>query len=366
VCDGEQSGRPVKELFADAYPGQTFISWKYSNAHMYSHPKPVFEELWGAWEGVDLTATKVTYTVRNDDIHTLRWGDPEYVREYIMNMRKPYVHGFYWGADGYIWATDFQHADGGHKRWTYDFERHWYQFALWGRVGYNPELPEATWQAHFRARYGRAGDDLFAGLKASSKIVPAVSRLFWINYDFQWHPESCLSIYGYRTIKDFVDGEPMPGSGVVGIPEYARAVHEGRHVPGVTPPEIISLLGEAARLTGDRCDAVRQLLGPEEIDGDLECLLLDLEAWANLGSYYERKFHAALCLAQFRLTGDESSRAEAVDSLTRARESWARLGAVWARHYRPYLMTRTKLTFGWPLYTDHVEKDIEIAKAFRQ
>lgn len=355
----QQSGRPVKELFADKYPGQTFISWKYSNAHMYSHPEPAFEQLWGAWEGVDLNAAKVTYTVRNDDIHTLRWGDPEYVREYIMHMKKPYVHGFYWGADGYIWGIDFQHADGGHKRWTYDFERHWYQFALWGRMGYNPELPEATWQAHFRKRYGRAGGDLFAGLKAASKIVPAVSRLFWINYDFQWHPESCLSVYGYKTIMDFVDGEPMPGSGVMSIREYARAVRENRVPEAVTPPEIVDLLHQSATRAVSACEAVRAALRPEEIDGDLECLLLDLAAWGCLGSYYQEKFSAAIALAQ-------SDTRSAVDCLARARTHWLELSAIWSRHYRPYLMTRTKLTFGWPLYIDHVEKDIEIAKAFTQ
>ena len=26
-----------------------------------------------------------------------------------------YVHGFYWGADGYIWGMDFQHVDFKHK-----------------------------------------------------------------------------------------------------------------------------------------------------------------------------------------------------------------------------------------------------------
>ena len=95
---------------------------------------------------------KVTYTVRNDDILTFRWGDPEYVRQYTLNMKKPYVHGFYWGADGYLWGKDFQHAPKGHKHWEYEFERRWFEFALWGRMTYNPEIPDDLWRARFRHR----------------------------------------------------------------------------------------------------------------------------------------------------------------------------------------------------------------------
>ena len=359
-----QSGRSVKELFVDEYPGQTYISWKYSNAHMYSHPKPMFEKLWGVWDEVNLDEIKVTYTVRNDDVHTLRWGDPAYVRAYVENMKRPHVQGFYWGADGYIWGDDFQHAPGGHKRWTYDFQRQWFQFALWGRTSYNPTIPEDLWRRRFLLRYGAAGAELYAGLQAGSKIVPAVSRLFWIDYDFQWHPESCLSVYGFKTIEDFVDGEPMPAAGVVGVAEYARARHDGRTPEGITPPEIIEELDRAADAAHAAAQALRDRLGPEGIDDELECVMLDIEAWSHLGRYYREKFTAAGRLAMFRLNGDIQAKADAVAALERGRDAWIRLGEVWAQHYLPYRMARTGHTFGWPLHLPQVEQDIELAIGF--
>ena len=360
----QQSGKPIKDLFVGHYPGQTYISWKYSNAHMYSYPKPIFDQLWGAWEGVNMDEVKVTYTVRNDDIHTLRWGDPEYVREYVINMKKPYVHGFYWGADGYIWGIDFQHEDKGHKRWKYDFEKHWYQFALWGRMSYNPDLPEETWQNHFHQKYGRSGEDLFYGLKAASKIVPAVSQLFWLNYDFQWHPESCLSNSGYKTIKDFVNGSSMPGSGVLGIRDYVRAMLEGQTSDGKTPQDIISELERSSRSVMDIYERLKKQLRADEVDGELECILLDLQAWAFLGLYYREKFAAAVKLSEFHETSNAERKIEAIQSLEQARDWWIKLGNVWSQHYKPYLMTRTKMTFGWPLYIKQIEQDIEIAKGF--
>lgn len=120
-------------------PSRFYISWKYSIAHCYSHPRPAFEDLLHAWDGVDLEETQLLFTVRNDDVHTHRWGDVEYVREYVRGMvEKTYVHGFYWGADGYLWARDFQHVDHGHKAWRWDFERHRLQFQLWGGL---PMIP---------------------------------------------------------------------------------------------------------------------------------------------------------------------------------------------------------------------------------
>jgi hypothetical protein len=381
----QQAGKPIKDLFVDQYEGQTYISWKYSNAHMYSHPKPIFDQLWGAWEGVDMDEVKITYTVRNDDILTLRWGDPEYTREYVVNMKKPYVHGFYWGADGYLWGIDFQHADTGHKRWKYDFERRWYEFALWGRTSYDQDISEDIWKERFRWRYGKAGDALFEGMKAGSKIIPAVNKLLWINYDFQWYPEGCLSRFGYKTIKDFVDGSPMPGSGVISIREYVQALAEGKTpqafrkglsergkqgrlspLDDITPQNIIDEIEKASRRAMETCQNLRDKLSHEEIDGDLECVLMDIEAWSYLGLYYREKFNAAVCLAKFIYMNDQDQKEQAVESMEKAREYWVELGNIWSQHYKPYFMARTKMTFGWSLYLEQIQQDIEIAKGYKR
>ena len=65
------------------YPATVTFSYKYSYAHMYSSVKPPFiaEMLPYLPEGM-----KTWLTVRNDDIYSFRWGDPDYTREYILNM----------------------------------------------------------------------------------------------------------------------------------------------------------------------------------------------------------------------------------------------------------------------------------------
>ncbi|RMD77856.1 MAG: hypothetical protein D6820_10910, partial [Lentisphaerae bacterium] len=344
----QSNGKVTVEHFVGQYPGPCYISWKYSNAHMYSHPEPRFEELWNAWEGVNLEEQKLIYTVRNDDYHTLRAGDPEYIRAYFKGMDKPWVHGYYWGADGYIWARDFQHVPHRHITWRYDFEKHWFQFQLLGRLGYNPDVPDSHWEKVFAHRYGKViGPLLFEGMRWAGKVIPPVNRLFWINYDFQWHPESLISYLGFKTILDFVDASPMPGVGTQRLRDAIAAELRGEELPGESPRDIIAQLQQAQEKLQEIIDSLEEQLAPEERDDEVGCTLLDLQAWRCLAAYYRLKFSAAAALVRFELRQRESDREEAVALLTDALQEWRQLAEIGASHYLPYRMVRSKYTFGW-------------------
>lgn len=360
------NGKITKELFIDKYPyEEKYISWKYSNAHMYSHPEPQFEKLWGAWDGMELDNVKVIYTVRNDDIHTLRWGNSEYISAYVKGMNKPYVQGYYWGADGYIWGDDFQHVDHKHKTWKYDFERHWYQFELLGRMGYNPDTPEVVWISKFKERYGEAwGVDIYYALKAASRIIPAVNRLFWINYDFESHPESLMTVFGFKTVLDVLEGKAMPGSGTLSIREFVEKADKGEDCEGETPEDIIKIISGSVDALRTLVSTLLDKIPCEYQDSDLGCTLEDLKAWAELGEYYFYKISAALKLAWFEATGDEKRRFEAVALLQKGLLAWEKLSAIWASHYLPYRMVRSKYMFGWSYYIDEVRKEIELARYY--
>ncbi len=354
----------VAKAFLEQYPGrEKFISWKYSNAHMYSHPQPQFEKLWGAWEGMDFAGLKVIYTVRNDDCHTLRWGDCDFLRDYIKGMKKPYVHGFYWGADGYTWASDFQHMPDGHQQWRYDFERHWHQFELLGRLGYNPDLPEDIWIQKYRRHYGKVwGEQVYQGIKAGSRIIPPVNRLFWINYDFEWHPESLLSVFGFKTVRDFMNGKPMPGIGTVGIRQFVADDLQGVASEGETPLDVIKILEEAVAASHSCAQTLRAEIPAGYLGDDLECTLMDIEAWEQLGRYYINKFSAALQLVYFEKTGDPRYKERAIACLEAGLAAWKALAALGSQHYLPYQMARVRRIFGWSYYTAAVARDIEMAR----
>lgn len=368
----QNAGKEIKEMIMPHVQSDKFyISWKYSNAHCYSHPNPQFEQLWNAWEGIDLATTQILYTVRNDDVFTHRWGDPEYIRQYVLGMQKPYVKGFYWGADGYVWGKDFQHIDHGHKTWTYDFERHQFQFQLWGRLSYNPDVDPAVWILSLQEHYDRKHAPLFLeGLQSASKVIPAVNRLYWHDYDFQWHPESCLSeVSGFKNILDFVEARPMPGVGVMSLREYAAAEADpaggkaAMQAYEETPHHILQQLEQAADRTERVVEALRAGLG-ELCGGHAECTLYDLQAYVEMARYYYCKFTAALSLNRYRLNGQIVHREHAVESLQQAAQHWEKLAGCWAAHNKPYFMARVKRTFGYPYYMKDVLADIELARQY--
>lgn len=356
------NGPIAQEMFLSQCKGaDTYISWKYSNAHMYSHPHPQFETLFHAWDGQDLSDIQVIYTVRNDDFHNLRGCDPDFLSEYIRGMKRPWVKGFYWGADCYIWAGEFQHAPGSHLQWEHAYQKHWMQFAMLGRLSYDPDLPETVWTDAFIRRYGReSGLPIYEGLCAGMRMLCGVNRLFWINYDFEWHPESLLACKGFKTVLDFMEGVPMPGVGVVGMKDYVSAKLSGKTLEGETPEEILALMEKQVETLNRSIQAVEA--DPEAHAGELECILFDLIAWRALARYYLCKFRAAIQLLFYRQTVQEDYRQEAIRLLKEGLAHWKELAEIGARHYLPYGMPRVRQTFGWSLYTGEAERDIRLAE----
>ena len=127
------------------------MSYKYSVAHMYSDPKPQFARK-------DILrelppGLKLWLTVRNDDIYSFRWGDPEYARAYIQNMPPPeQMAGFYMGPDGYTWGREFISTEPETPR-ELVMKKQWYSFMLWGRLSYDPTLPDALFERTLAQRF---------------------------------------------------------------------------------------------------------------------------------------------------------------------------------------------------------------------
>jgi hypothetical protein len=354
----------IAEDFLDRCPGEdNYISWKYSVAHMYSSTRPRFEELNKIWDGIkNPKKLKVLFTVRNDDIHTFRWGDCDFVRDYMAGMaEKSYCKGYYWGCDGYLYGEDFQHDAHGHKTWKYDFEKHWQEFELLGRYGYELDIPEEIWRLKYVGRYGEQGRQFYEALKEASKIIPYVNRLHWLDIDARWHPESLLSRFGgIKNVIDTLYNPSMPLSGTVSIRDYAKLEASGEKAQGETPADIISALLDIE----GKLDSFLGSVNPKDAAGEAECLLWDLHCWRQLCEFYRHRFTGALELARLELSGDELHREKAIAALRAEVPCWKLLGEYWGRHYISYMMIRTKHYFGYGLYLKDIERDQELAEVF--
>ena len=82
---------------------------------------------------------KSWWNLRNDDIFVLRWGDPDYVRDFITHFDLESTAGFYMGSDGYVWGRVFN-AKNPKFNGQLEMEKHWYNFMLWGRLAYDTRI----------------------------------------------------------------------------------------------------------------------------------------------------------------------------------------------------------------------------------
>ena len=329
---------------------------------MYSIPNPPFiQELLP-----NLPAGKRTWlTVRNDDVYSFRWGDPAYAREYIRNIPGPdKIAGFYMGPDGYTWGREFLSTEPDIPRQLV-ISKQWYSFQLWGRLSYEPDLPDSLFIRTLAARFPKADSaKLFRAWADASQVFPLITRFFWGDIDLRWFPEACLShprYRGYYTVRHFIEGGTMPGSGVLRILDWRRAKLAGETPAGITPLEIAAQLEERAGLALAALPSLRAS-GP---DKELRLTLGDIEAMSHLARYYAAKIRGAAALALYDRTSDEAGKQEAMRHLEAAVEHWRSYSRAYTAQYtQPHLYNRVGFV-DIPALTAKALEDVEIARRWK-
>ncbi len=354
----------ILDAFKD-YPGTFEFSFKYSVAHMYSIPKPPFIQ--PLLENL-APGTKTWLTVRNDDIYTFRFGDPAYAREYIANIPPAEkVAGFYMGPDGYVWGRDFLERNPGPGPRPLVMEKQWYSFMLWGRLAYDPSLPDSHFERALAARHPKASSlHLFSALQSASQVMPLTTRFFWGDIDLKWYPEACWSHRrskgnGFYTVQHFMEGTAMPGANVLNIRDWRTRLAKRQPMTETTPLEIAAALDGAVAGTFAALDGLRDAA---KLDIELQKTVDDCEALAWLGRYYAAKIRGACALALFDASSDKFEHAAAQRQLGEALSHWKKYAAIRDAHYVPALYNRVGFVDVTAM-TDKVAADLDIARNWK-
>jgi len=352
----------IKEAFAEL-PCDLDLSFKYVVAHMYSvtNPnmiKPVLPLL--------TPQLRSWLTVRNDDIYSFRWADPEFARAFIKNIPgEDKIAGFYMGSDGFVWGRDFLTKNPGEKRETV-MAKQWLSFALWGRLAYEPDLPDATFARLVGARFPGADlPKLMAAWADASKTFPLITRFFWGDIDLKWFPEACRRRQGFYDVRHFMEGGTMPGAGVLNIMDWRAGLVSGKMPKGTTPLEIAAMLHDNATGALASLPALRQAAVPDSAAREYAATLGDIEAMSRLGLYYAAKIRGACELALFDKTGKPEHQAAAVKHLETALDAWKQYSDAYTRQYvQPVFYCRV-LVVDLPKQTKNVAQDIATARNWK-
>jgi len=350
------------------YPDTFTFSYKYSYAHMYSEVKPPFISEMLPYLPAGM---KTWLTVRNDDIYSFRWGDPDYAREYILNMPPPsQLAGFYMGPDGFIWGRDFLDRELAGKALgsarPLVIQKQWYAFMLWGRLAYDPGLSDAHFEETLRAHFpGVDAAALFAASRSASQIIPQATRFFWGDIDIRWFPEACArSARGthFYSVAEFMNGITMPGANLLSIRQWRFKLLRQKPLNGLSPLDAADALQGMADSTLRLVGELRA--GGASPDRELRSTLGDCESMAELGVYYAEKIRGGCELALFDANRRPEEQSLAIGHLNLALAAWKRYAAVRDAQYVPGFYSR----IGWidiTALTEDAARDIEIARNWR-
>lgn len=352
----------IMEAYQD-FPGKFEISFKYSQAHMYSSTKPKFIQEFLEEKAPDV---KVWLTVRNDDYYMYRWGNPEFAKDYLANMPVDCLNGFYMGPDGFTWGRDYiERIDNKHPLFV---DRMWYMFKIWGQLSYNLDLTEGYFKRELQARFGLSHEDtetLFTAWKEVSQIIPELNCTHWHHFDFQWYPEGCCMYLHkpvdkivFANINEFVECGAIPQGEYASAQEYGHSVVNGSSCTKISP------VSQAASMI-KHAEAAEALLGKLELvssDKEFQKTLGDMKAMALLGHYYGLKEQAAISLAIYRGNKEKPYQEDAVAKLTEALPYWKAYSAKSVASYIPQVLTRLCGKVDVQEFDELAELDILLAR----
>jgi hypothetical protein len=345
------------------YPGPFDFSFKYAGAHMYGMTNPpLIKPLLPALS----PKLRTWLTVRDDDIYSFRWGDPQYARNFILALPGPdKLVGFYMGPDGYNWGREAMDLQPESPRQLV-MQKEWFSFMLWGRLSYEPGLPDELFQRTLAVHFPEVpASKLLTAWKAASRVLPEITRFIWQPNDYQWLPEACCShptYKGFYTVADFMNGNGMPESGDLNIRQWRERLLKNQQVDGLTPLQVAARLREEAQSALRDLKALRSGAGSNK---ELRQTLDDIEAQARLGQYYAAKIEGAAELALFDATSKSSHQSAAVQHLEDALVCWRAYANAYTKHYKQPLLYNRVGVVDIPKFTDKAAADIELARNWK-
>jgi hypothetical protein len=367
--ENDRRSRAQIESLSNNITGPVYVEFKHNWSHAHSSPDLFIVhggKLSDAYWNPPPTRHKVVWTMRNEDMYILRWGQPDFVRAFVQNQSKDYVGGAIIGSECYIPALDYITKEGPHKTWRWAFQRQWLFYAVWGQLLYDPTTPDARFEALFDTRFGKGvGKDLFAAWKLASRVPLHFASFHRGTWDGSLYTEGFSSWIdrddGARTffgIDAFIQHPVLDTKRYVNIADFVKT--------GRVPEGVMSPIELAAKLEQDCATAMKsvaELRAGAGLSPTFDCELTDVEAWCAYGSYFAEKLRGGVALATARAKGDASQQRVAVAALEKGLVHWNRLAELGAKFNKLPVLSNSRQPFSWSALTPAVEKDIELAKA---
>lgn len=297
------------------YPVKTPAEAGYDGFDPEDAPLPLIHELWTASHRV------------------LLWGDPELARRFVLTFPANGPRGcavappLAWKDAGYD-RRDWPLLRYGQTYYTWEYERYWYFYLLFGRLCYNPYTSGKVWLREFNRRFGAAGVDLAELYSIAGKIITLyVTAHAGAGRSLLWPEIDTGGLLDY-----YLQAPPGVPEFFSSITQYVRDFLDGKTGSRITPEDVAQYLDELGEnllekitLCRGNKPSPRYLTRREVAQGEIcedDSTRRDFMVLANFARYHAVKIRSALALAFFYETGDWTQLLLARDLLREAGKFW--------------------------------------------
>ena len=352
----------------EGFAGRIHFGLKFNQSH--GHGSPFLEYVHGGpvtdayWQPLPKNYD-VVFTIRNEEFFILRWGQPDFIRELLINNTATWVGGFIIGSEVYIPAQDYITPANFPRDWRWAFERQWLFYDLWGRLLYNPATPDSVFAQHLAERFNLPVDQgvkILDAFSAASLAQLHTTRMIKATADGWLYSEGHLAKVKRRNasflnIDTFVTRKPQDRR-YISIHDYvAQDLTIAKNK--IAPPTVAENLERNAKVA---LALVKKVLRKNPKQPILTHELNDVVAWSHLGLFLADKIKGGIALERFRAGHGKIYRKQAVTHLEAARDHWVDLSKVTQQNYPepiPYLWDDS---FSWAKQLPGAEADIAIAR----
>lgn len=292
---------------------------RHGYADLLKYPKR-YEIHWRIWSG--------------GTARFLLWGDPEYVRRFVESARVYDGRSF---EVNEMLATKmlgkshdaepFELLTPAYRHYTYEFERYWHYYQVWGHVSYNPNVSSELWAREFARRFGpEAGPLVMEALHAASNVLP---RIVAASYNYRFFPTTrgWAEMMRLGDLPEYANGT---GTDVEQFQSYRDAASQllaNEFTAKRTPWQTSQWLSDVSRKILKDVDAAS--VAAANLEGkaarEFRATVTDLRILACLARYHGARMKAAVWCNVYLQTKDRFALQRCVDGESQAVGHWTNI-----------------------------------------
>ncbi len=305
----------------------------------------------------------------------LLWGDPEYARRFAGSTRIYDSSGYdvneplatKMASESHD-AKPFDLMKPEYRYYTWEFERYWHFYQVFGRMGYNPQTSPDVWHKEFEIRFGKkAGPVVESGLHKASQVLP---RIIASCYPYSHFPTTRGWAEKQRLgdLPEYAKGDRSDTQQFASFEEEAQLLIEHGETAKILPSVNSIWFGKIAAEINTLVAKAESSIGKNR-NKEFNSTIVDLKILANLAIYHSRRIPAAVSYCLFQQTRDVASLDAAIAYERDAMEAWKQVVAAAGDVYADNLLmglrgggndgVKTDLTGSWKTELVAMEKGLD-------